>query len=82
MIKNVPKWQLTAAAAICPGLQSGKLPAQAMLAEGNQRLVIAKPSGEADQEGGGLYAMPGGSSSNWSEVAVLRALFVTALDCG
>ena len=35
MIKIVPKRQLTAATAICPGLQSGELPAQAMLAEGN-----------------------------------------------
>ena len=31
------------------GLQSGQLPAQAMLTESNQGLVIAQPSSEADQ---------------------------------
>ena len=35
-----------------PGLQSGQLPAQAMLAEGNQRPGTAQPSSETDQDGG------------------------------
>ncbi len=38
--------------AIRSGLQSGQLPAQAMLTEGNQRLVITQSSSEADQDGG------------------------------
>ena len=38
--------------AICPNLQSGQLLAPAMLTEGNQRLVIAQSSGEADQDEG------------------------------
>ncbi len=41
-----------AAPAICPGLQSGQLPAQAMLTEGNQQLVITQSSSEADQDRG------------------------------
>ena len=44
--------QPDATPAICPGLQSGQLPAQATLTEGNQQLVIAQSSSEADQIGG------------------------------
>ena len=45
-------YSIGAASAIRPGLQPGELSTQAGLAQGNQRLVIAQPSGEADQDGG------------------------------